>query len=168
MNRGSSFVGSWAIARILRTQRSADKDKQTNLTYLKEKLMPRVKFTKEHLLGRKQLAAGWRGVTVQSITEESGKNDPTSVNFVVTVVVTGGPDEGVVIKNWFSQKDIGMRLFSKFVECFTKDHQIDLAQDYDLDKLVGKQVDAYCQYDLQRQWNTVSDWRPASRQAVTA
>jgi hypothetical protein len=146
------------VIKFLRAQRPANK---TLTNWIKERLkMPTVRFTKEDLLARKQLAAGWRTLTVKSIEEEPGKTDPTSINYVCTVVVTGGPDDGVTIKNWFSEKR--KDLLSKFVECFIANHSIDMGKDYDLNNTVGRQVDGYCQYDIQRQWNSVLDWRPAS------
>jgi hypothetical protein len=123
--------------------------------------MPSIRFTKEDLLARKQLTAGWRLLTVQSLEEEAGKTDPTSINFVVTVKVTGGADDGVTIKNWFSEKR--RDLLSKFVECFAKDRTLDLTKDYELGEIVGRTVEGYCQYDVQRNWNSVLDWRPAQK-----
>jgi len=128
--------------------------------------MPSVRFTKEDLLARKQLSAGWRQVKIKSIDEEPGVKDPTSINYVCTVVVETGPDEGVTIKNWFSEKR--MDLLSKFIECFIPNRTIDTNKDYDLNQTIGRSVEAYCQYDIQRQWNSVLDWRPITKpQAAT-
>jgi hypothetical protein len=125
--------------------------------------MPIVRFTKEDLLSRKRLSAGWRVLTVKSIEEEAGKSDPTSTNYVCTVVVTGGPDDGVLIKNWFTPKRPD--LLSIFIEAFTGDQSIEPGKNYELSNCIGKKVGGYCAYDAGRGWNTVSDWRPASEGA---
>jgi hypothetical protein len=131
--------------------------------------MPKIRFTKEDLLARKQLSAGWRTLTVRSVEEEAGKKDPTSINIVVTVTVTGGADDGVTIKNWFAiGSAMGRSSLSKFIECFVKDRNVDLSKDYEVNDTIGLQIDGYCQFDLVRNWNTVSDWRPATKAAQGA
>jgi hypothetical protein len=89
-----------------------------------------------------------------------GKNDPTAMNIVATVVVTGGDDDGVTVKCWFSQKPGKQDMLSKFTGSFGKTGNVNVGQEYDLDKCIGQKVQGYCQVDHISGWNKITDWRP--------
>lgn len=122
--------------------------------------MPNVRFTRENLLERKQLKAGWRVLKVKSIEEKPGKNDPDSITWPTAFIVDSGEDMGVPINHWFTEKQMGR--LSEFVKCFAGgDVKTDL--DYDLNQVVGQLVQGYVEYDLQSGFNTIKDFKPMPR-----
>jgi hypothetical protein len=125
------------------------------------------RFSNDDLNEGKELAAGWRATDVQNITEEIGKKDPTSINRVITSMISEGPDKGVVIKTWYNQSSKqGKKGWRKFVECFAKNNKVEIDKEYDSDLIVGLQVDAFCSYDLQSGFNRISDWRSRKDQGA--
>ena len=121
--------------------------------------MPEVSFTKEDLLQRKQLKAGWRKLKVKSVTEAPGKNDPDSITWPTVFVIEEGEDAGVPIQHWFTEKQMGR--LSEFVLCFTGG-QVDPGKKYSLDSLVGRSVLGYAEYDIKTGFNTIKDFKPVN------
>jgi hypothetical protein len=127
--------------------------------------MPKFRFNDDDMMGRRQLTPAWRELEILSITEEQGKTDPTSTNYVVKVVVSSGEDAKVQIMNWFSTtKEPGRGNFAHFLTCFIQGKP-DKTKDYDLDMLKGRKIEGYCRYNLERGWNEVTDWRAVKAQA---
>lgn len=123
--------------------------------------MPSVTFTKEDLLERKQLAAGWRKLLVKEVSEKPGSSDPTSTTWPVKFVIDDGPDIGVPINHWFSEKAMGR--LSEFVKCFTGNGQVEPGKAFELSQTQGRHVMGYCQYDLKTGFNTIQDFKPAGK-----
>jgi hypothetical protein len=124
--------------------------------------MPEVKFTKENLLERTQLSPGWRLLKVKEMEEGPGKSDPTSTVWSYIFIVHAGPEVGVPIRHWFSEKAMG-RLVD-FVKCFTGG-KVEEGKSYDLNSTVNRLVEGYVQYDLQQGFNVIKDFRPAPASA---
>lgn len=121
--------------------------------------MPEVQFTKENLLERKQLKAGWRKLKVKSVDERPGVNDPDSITWPTIFVVDEGDDTGVPVNHWFTEKQMGR--LAEFVKCFSGD--VDTTKKYKLEQLVGRTVMGYVEYDIKTGFNTIKDFRPISQ-----
>lgn len=122
--------------------------------------MPEVRFTKENLLERKQLSPGWRNLLVKSIEEGPGKNDPSSIVYACKFVIDDGPEKGVPINHWFSEKAMGRIV--DFVKCFVPaGTEVEEGKSYELNQTVGKKVGGYCKYNMSQGFNVIEDWRPA-------
>lgn len=125
--------------------------------------MPEIKFTQEDLLERTQLSPGWRTLICKSTEEGPGKQDPSSITYPCVFIVDGGPENGVPIRHWFSEKAMGRMV--DYIKCFTGG-KIEVGKVYDLAQTVGLRVEGYCQYDLGQGYNVIKDWRPASKSAT--
>ena len=121
--------------------------------------MPEVSFTKENLLERKQLKAGWRKLKVKSIDEKPGVNDPESITWPTIFVVDDGEDFGVPVNHWFTEKQMGR--LSEFVKCFTGG-EVSEGKSYKLESLVGRHVLGYVEYDIKTGFNSIKDFRPVT------
>ena len=119
--------------------------------------MPTINFTKENLLERKQLKAGWRKLKVKSIDEGPGKNDPDSIVWPVIFIVDEGDDLGTPVNHWFTEKQMGR--LSEFVACFTGG-KIEPGKDYSLEQTIGKHVMGYVEYDIKSGFNSIKDFKP--------
>lgn len=124
--------------------------------------MPKVRFTKENLLERKQLKAGWRILKVKSIDEKPGVADPESTTYPTQFVVQEGEDAGVPINVWFSEKSMGR--LSEFLQCFTGG-SVDVDKDYEMSSIVGRLVQGYCEYEIKTGFNVIRDFRPHAQAA---
>jgi hypothetical protein len=149
-----------ASSNIARAKLNHNKQQQKK----KEKQnMPKIRFTKENLLERKQLKAGWRKLKVKEISDDTpGKNDPDSITWPATFIVDGGDDDGVPIKHWFTEKQMGR--LSEYIQCFTAG-SVDLNKDYELKDTVGRSVMGYCEYDIKQGFNTIRDFKPVQKGA---
>jgi hypothetical protein len=127
--------------------------------------MPEVQFTKENLLERKQLKAGWRKLKVKSVDEKPGVNDPKSTTWPTVFIVEEGEDAGVPVNHWFTEKQMGR--LSEFIKCFTAG-QVDVGKKYKLEDVVGRSVLGYCEYDIKTGFNTIKDFKPAQKTGGTA
>lgn len=123
--------------------------------------MPEIKFTQEDLLERTQLSPGWRTLVVKGIDEGPGKNDPSSIVYASTFVIEGGPENGVPIRHWFSEKAMGRIV--DYLKCFVPNGRLEPGKVYELNQTIGLKVEGYCQYDIAQGWNTIKDWRPAKK-----
>jgi hypothetical protein len=119
--------------------------------------MPAVSFTKENLLERKQLKAGWRKLKVKSISEGPGKSDPDSTVYPVVLVIDDGEDLGTPVNHWFTEKQMGR--LSEFVACFTGG-VVDPNKEYSLDSIVGRHIMGYCEFDIKTGFNVIKDFKP--------
>lgn len=104
--------------------------------------MPKVRFSQEDLLQNKQLDAGFYKLKVKAITEGKGTTDPTSTTYTTDFVIEEGPNKGVPIRHWFSEKRMGNLV--EFVRCFGK---VGSEEDVELSDTVGRNVIAYIQYE---------------------
>lgn len=128
--------------------------------------MPEVSFTKENLLERKQLKAGWRVLKVKSVDEKAGKNDPESIVWpVVFIIDAPAEDAGVPVNHWFTEKQMGR--LAEFIKCFTNG-VVDPSKKYRLEDTVGRNVRGYCEYDIQSGFNVIKDFQPATQSKATA
>jgi hypothetical protein len=127
------------------------------------------RFSNDDMNEGKELATGWRRTKTRDITEEIGKKDPTSINRVITSVISEGPDKGVVIKTWCNQSSKqGKKNWKKFVECFARDGKVEVDKEYDSDLIIGLEVDAYCSYDIQSGFNRITEWRAVPQTATAS
>jgi len=123
-----------------------------------------VRFSQEDLLGGKELKPGLRKLKVKSVSEAPGSKDPESTTYPIKLVVEEGPDAGVPINHWFSEKQM-FRLV-EFLKCFTGG-VADVNKEYTLDDVVGKSVMAQCGYDIKTGFNSISAFSPVKKsQAV--
>lgn len=119
--------------------------------------MPKITFTKENLLERKQLKAGWRKLKVKSVDEKPGINDPDSITWPTVFVVDEGEDAGVPINHWFTEKQMGR--LAEYLKCFTGG-QMTEGKEYDLEQTVGRFVLGYAEYDIKSGFNSIKDFKP--------
>jgi hypothetical protein len=119
--------------------------------------MPEIQFTKENLLERRQLKAGWRKLKVKSVSEGPGKSDPDSTVFPVTFIVEEGEDLGTPVNHWFTEKQMGR--LAEFVQCFVGG-QVDITKKYRLEDTIGRVVSGYVEYDIKTGFNTIKDFKP--------
>ena len=119
--------------------------------------MPSVTFTKENLLERKQLKAGWRKLKVKSASEGPGKSDPDSIVYPFVFIIDEGEDLGTPVNHWFTEKQMGR--LSEFIACFTGG-QVDTSKVYQLESTVGRHVMGYCEYDIKTGFNVIKDFKP--------
>jgi hypothetical protein len=117
--------------------------------------MPKIKFTKEDLLSRNQLAPGWRKLKCKSIEEGPGKKDPTSTVWECMFIISEGKEMGQPIRHWFSEK--AMDRLVDYVKGFTKAEE---NKEYELNDTVGREIMGYCLYDDTQGWNVIKDWKP--------
>lgn len=127
--------------------------------------MPEVSFTKENLLERKQLKAGWRELVVKSVGEGPGKNDPDSTVWPFVFTIDEGEDLGVPVNHWFTEKQMGR--LSEFINCFTGG-AVDVNKKYKLEDTVGRHVIGYVEYDIKNGFNTIKDFKPSKKGAKTS
>lgn len=118
--------------------------------------MPEIQFTKENLLERKQLKAGWRKLKVKSVEEAPGKNDPDSITWPTIFVVEEGDDTGVPVNHWFTEKQMGR--LAEFVKCFTGG-EVSEGKTYKLEDTIGRLVMGYVEYDIKTGFNSIKDFR---------
>lgn len=123
--------------------------------------MPEVKFTQEDLLERTQLQPTWYTVVCKSVEEGPGKNDPSSIVYACVFIVEDGPAKGVPVRHWFSEKAMGRVV--DYIRAFMPGGKVEPGKVYDLDQTIGLKVGAYIQYDPVQGYNTIKDWRPASK-----
>lgn len=121
--------------------------------------MPEVSFTKENLLERNQLSAGWRRLKVKEVNEGPGKSDPTSTVYPITFIVEEGPDSGTPINHWFTEKQMGR--MSDFIKCFVD--KVEIGKKYELSSTVGRSVMGYCQYDTGTGFNVIKDFQAVKK-----
>lgn len=126
--------------------------------------MPEVQFTKENLLERKQLKAGWRELRVKETTEAPGKNDPESTTWPCVFIVDEGEDAGVPIQHWFTEKQMGR--LAEFIKCFVS--SIKEGQSYKLEDTVGRHVRGYVEYDIKTGFNSIKDFQPSAKNKTKA
>lgn len=123
--------------------------------------MPQVTFSKEDLLERKQLSAGWRKLKVKELEEAKGKSDPSSTTWPTVFVIEEGPDAGVPIRHWFTEKQMGR--LSEFVACLLPSGQVEPGKTFELSQAVGRSVMGYCVFDMQSKFNTIQDFKPVGK-----
>jgi len=123
--------------------------------------MPEVQFTKENLLERKQLKAGWRKLKVKSVDEKPGVNDPDSITWPTVFIVDDGEDIGVPINHWFTEKQMGR--LSEFIKCFTGG-KVEEGKTYSLESTIGRHVMGYVEYDIKSGFNSIKDFKPVLKQ----
>lgn len=123
--------------------------------------MPEIKFTQENLLERTQLGPGWRTLVCKSVEEGPGVKDPSSITYTCMFVVDAGPETGVPIRFWFSDKAMGRMV--DYIKCFIPGGKVEVGKVYDLAQTIGLKVDGYCQYDIGQGYNVIKDWRPAAK-----
>lgn len=116
--------------------------------------MPKITFSKEALLERKQLSADWYHVQLKSVKEETAK-DKESINYVSQFVIQSGTQQGVPVRHWFSEKAMG-RIVG-FFQCFTNP---EAGKEYQFEDLLNRDVLAYIQFDPQMGFNKIEDFRP--------
>jgi hypothetical protein len=121
--------------------------------------MPEVSFTKENLLERTQLKAGWRKLRVKSVDEGPGKSDPDSTVWpVVFTVDQEGQELGTPVNHWFTEKQMGR--LSEFIACFITGGIVP-GKSYPLESTVGRHVMGYVEYDVKSGFNVIKDFKPA-------
>jgi hypothetical protein len=125
--------------------------------------MPEVRFTQEDLLERTQLTPNWRTLVCKSVDEGPGKNDPSSIVYPCLFIIDGGPENGVPIRHWFSEKAAGRIV--DYVKCFIGNGKLEPGKSYELNQTIGQRVEGYCLYDQKQGFNVIQDWRPASKAA---
>lgn len=121
--------------------------------------MPEVSFTKENLLERRQLKAGWRKLKVKSVDEKPGVNDPDSITWPTVFIIDEGDDLGTPVNHWFTEKQMGR--LSEFIKCFVA--SVETGKKYKLEDTVGRTVMGYVEYDIKTGFNTIKDFKPASK-----
>ena len=126
--------------------------------------MPEIRFTQEDLLERTQVNPGWKVLVVKSIDEGPGKNDPSSIVYPCVFVVDGGPENGVPIKHWFSEKAQGRIV--NYLKCFVPGGKLEAGKSYELSQTVGLKVEGYCKYDPEQGYNRIEDFRPHQKGAA--
>lgn len=128
--------------------------------------MPGVTFTKESLMESVKLEPGWYELTIKDFTEKLAR-DSQSMNFWLSLVVSGPKSVGTPIRVCFSEKMLSG--FAAFIQCFTKDENelvgkevIDLGK-----KTIGRKIRGYCKYNAEGfVGNTVEDWQPSQTQTA--
>jgi hypothetical protein len=125
--------------------------------------MPTIRFSKEDLLGGKQLKPGWRRLKVKSVNEGPGKSDPSSTVYALQFVVEEGEELGVPVNHWFTEKQM-FRLVA-FLACFTGG-KVEEGKDYRLDDVVGKSILGNVGFDINTGFNSISEFRPADKKAT--
>ncbi len=128
--------------------------------------MPDVVFTKENLLERNQLKAGWRKLKVTAVQVKPGTSNPETITNHIHLTVTEGPDAGTPIKAFFNEETQMGRLVD-FVRCFTGG-TVEVGKKYSLDSTIGREVHGYCEYDIKTGFNTIRDFKPAQKGGATS
>lgn len=126
-------------------------------------------ISKEDILRGKQGAPGWYLLTVKSITQGPGKNDPQSTVTTVNFTIKDGPDKAVIgapVTNYFSEKAAGRAI--PFIEAVTGKKLPDSGATPDLEKAVGRDVKSYLKWDTEYKNWKCEDFMPASGQVATA
>jgi hypothetical protein len=121
--------------------------------------MPEVRFTKQDLQERTPLSPGWRVVICKSIDEGPGKNDPTSTVYPCVFEIAGdGPESGIPIRHWFSEKTPGR--IADYIRCFLDENEkLEPGVGYKLEKTINKKVEAFCRFDPKQGYNGIEDFR---------
>lgn len=120
--------------------------------------MPKITFTKEHLLMKTQLEANWYKVKIKETKEGPGKTDPTSTVYTISTVVAEGPATGVPITTWLTEK-MPEKIVA-FVDCFVNGGAV-AGKEYDLKDTENKLVMAYIKYNVDRSSNEITEFKPA-------
>src|ERR1700691_3002436 len=102
--------------------------------------MARVTFGNDDILRSKLLTPGWYPVRVHNVEEQQASTDGSAL-YVFELKVEGGPFAGVPLRNQISEKALGMGI--EFIECCG--FEVKPGVPLELDKLVGKAVDAFVQ-----------------------
>lgn len=118
--------------------------------------MPAIVFSKSDLLESKQLSAGWRNLIVKEVSYAPGKSDPTSNVYKIVVAVEDGPDAGVPINFWLTEKQPAR--IATFIGCFIEGEP-QPGKSYQVEDTKGMSFAGYCSYDVGMRWNTVTDYR---------
>ena len=120
-------------------------------------------ISRDDMLRSKVIKPGVYLVTIESITQGPGTNDPQSITTTVNLKVKDGPDRnaiGVPIRTWFSEKAAGMAV--EFLEAVTKTKIPEDGAGFDMEMAVGREVKAYVgnvKYNGRMQ-NRVEGWMP--------
>ena len=120
--------------------------------------MPEVTFTKENFLEKTKIDAGWYKLTVKEITEKPGTKDPTSTTYPTHFTVKEGKFAGVPCRKYFTEKMMGD--FLEFLQCFSA-QPLTPGQKVDYELSTGKDVQGYCVYNTDMNWNDVTAFRRA-------
>ena len=130
----------------------------------KQKKMPiNFAISKEDLLRGRSGKPGWYTLTVRSVSEAPGKNDPSSNTVTVAMVIKSGPDPTIIgapVNHYLSEKAPGMAV--PFIEAVTGHAIPEGGAIPDIEKSVGRDVKAMLEFDLKfKTWKCV-DFAPVS------
>lgn len=119
--------------------------------------MPEVSFSNEDILAGKKMETGWRRFRIKSIIEKKGSKDPNSITWEVDAVCSAGPDQGVPIRFWFSEKM--MKFLVAFVSVFG---EVKAGAKLELNNLVGKECEIMTVWNPDQKSNEAKEYRRAA------
>jgi len=102
--------------------------------------MARVTFSQDDILRSKLLPPGWYPMLVKSFSEEQAGTDGSAL-YVWSVIVDGGPFNGVPVRFQVSEKALGMGI--EFLEA--SGYEVKAGVPLELDKVVGKKLEGFVQ-----------------------
>lgn len=119
--------------------------------------MPKVTFSREDVLQRTQLDAGWYPIAAKEINETIAK-DKVSTNYVTDFIVLEGPMAGVPVRHWFTEKAVGRIV--DYVKCFLPPGaELETGKQYELEETLDRPVMGYISYDATMKFNKIEDFR---------
>lgn len=122
--------------------------------------MPKLSFTQDAIAANKKLDAQWYELDILTVTSKPGTKDPSSTTWAIEMRVNEGPSAGVPVTHYINDASAGALKMTKafsYLECFTS--KIEAAKEYDIESTAGRKIGAYIQFDMERQQNTVLDFR---------
>lgn len=124
-------------------------------------------ISKEDILRGRQGKPGWYTLTIVSVTEGPGKNDPQSNTVTIKMVIKAGPDLTIIgapVNHYLSEKAPGLAV--PFLEAVTGKAIPEGGATPDVEKSVGRDVKANMEWDLKyKTWKCV-DFQPVSGKVV--
>jgi hypothetical protein len=124
-------------------------------------------ISKEDILRGRQGKPGWYTLTIVSVTEGPGKNDPQSNTVTIKMTIKAGPDLTIIgapVSHYLSEKAPGLAV--PFLEAVTGKAIPEGGATPDVEKSVGRDVKANLEWDLKYKTWKCMDFQSVSGKVV--
>lgn len=122
--------------------------------------MPGITFTPDQIAASAKLDAQWYDCDIVDVTSGPGTKDPTSTTWRIELRVASGPAKGTPVTHFINNASNGALKMTKafsYIYCFVD--KLEPGKEYPIESTKGKKIAAYIQYDMERNDNTVLDFK---------
>lgn len=126
--------------------------------------MPGISFSQDDIASNAKLDAQWYPLEIIAVNSGPGTKDPTSTTWKIEMRINDGPNKGTPITHFINNGSPGALKMTKgfsFVQCFATD-KLEANKEYPIESTAGKRIQAFIQYDMERNENKVLDFKRAA------